>query len=165
MKIAARTLCLVIALAVSGCAGEKYGQNETSGVIGGAVLGGFAGSLIGGGTGQLISAGIGTLVGALLGSEVGRSLDGTDQLFHFETAGQAHWNKIGETAQWRNDGTGNSGSVTPIRQGYDRTGRYCREYQQTISASSRSESADGIACLQPDGSWRVVDGPVEWQSS
>ena len=77
MKVAARTLCLVMALAVSGCTGVQYeyGQKQTGGAIGGAVLGGFAGSLIGGGTGQLISAGIGTLIGALLGSEVGKSLD------------------------------------------------------------------------------------------
>jgi hypothetical protein len=74
MKAAARGLCLAIALTVSGCAGEQYGQKETGGAVGGAVLGGFAGSLIGGGTGQLVSAGIGTLIGALLGSQVARPL-------------------------------------------------------------------------------------------
>jgi outer membrane lipoprotein SlyB len=77
MKTAARTLCLAMALAVSGCAGQK----ETGGAIGGGVLGGFAGSLIGGGTGQVVAAGIGTLIGALLGSEVGRSLDRSDLVF------------------------------------------------------------------------------------
>jgi outer membrane lipoprotein SlyB len=81
MKTAARTLCLAMALAVSGCAGQQYGQKETGGAIGGAVLGGFAGSLIGGGTGQVVAAGIGTLIGALLGSEVGRSLDRSDLVF------------------------------------------------------------------------------------
>ena len=96
MKAAARGLCLAIALTVSGCAGEQYGQKETGGAVGGAVLGGFAGSLIGGGTGQLVSAGI----GALLGSQAGRSLDRSDQLFHRQAAEQAHWGKIGETARW-----------------------------------------------------------------
>jgi surface antigen len=164
MKVDARVLCLAMALAVSGCAGEWYGQKETGGAVGGAVLGGFAGSLIGSGTGQLVAAGIGTLIGALLGSEAGRSLDHSDQLYHRQAAEQAHWGKIGDTARWRNDRTGDSGSVTPIRQGYDRSGRYCREYQQTITVSSRSETAYGTACLQPDGSWRIVDGPVDWRS-
>ena len=124
MKAAARGLCLAIALTVSGCAGEQYGQKETGGAVGGAVLGGFAGSLIGGGTGQLVSAGIGTLIGALLGSQAGRSLDRSDQLFHHQAAEQAHWGKIVETARWRNDSTCNTGSVTATRQGYDRSGRY-----------------------------------------
>lgn len=116
MKAATRGLCLAIALTVSGCAGEQYGQKETGGAVGGAVLGGFAGSLIGGGTGQLVSAGIGTLIGALLGSQAGRSLDRSDQLFHRQAAEQAHWGKIGETARWRNDSTCNTGSVTATRQ-------------------------------------------------
>ena len=80
-----------------------------------------------------------------------------------QAAEQAHWSKIGDTVRWRNDRTGDSGSVTPIRQGYDRSGRYCREYQQTITVSGRSETAYGTACLQPDGSWRIVDGPVDWR--
>jgi outer membrane lipoprotein SlyB len=99
MKVDARVLCLAMALAVSGCAGERYGQKETGGAVGGAVLGGFAGSLIGSGTGQLVSAGIGTLIGALLGSEAGRSLDRSDQLYHRQAAEQAHWGKIGDTAR------------------------------------------------------------------
>jgi outer membrane lipoprotein SlyB len=96
MKETARVVWLVTALAVSGCAVEQYGQEETGGAIGGAVLGGFAGSLIGGGTGQLISAGIGTLIGALLGTEVGRLLDRPDPIHHHQAAEQAHWDKIGE---------------------------------------------------------------------
>ena len=90
MKVGAGVFCLAIALAVSGCAGEQYGQKETGGAIGGAVLGGFAGSLIGGGTGQLVAAGIGTLIGALLGSEVGSSFDHSDQLYHRQATEQAH---------------------------------------------------------------------------
>ena len=49
MKVDARVLCLAMALAVSGCTGELYGQKETGGAISGAALGGIAGSLIGSG--------------------------------------------------------------------------------------------------------------------
>ena len=36
---------------------------------------------------------------------------------------------------------------------------YCREYQQMIVANGRERVAYGEACLQPDGSWRVVTPP------
>ena len=37
MNVAAKVLCLAMALAVSGCTGEQYGQKETGGAIGGAI--------------------------------------------------------------------------------------------------------------------------------
>src|SRR4051812_48591620 len=36
---------------------------------------------------------------------------------------------------------------------------HCREYQQTVVANGRERLAYGEACLQPDGSWRVVTPP------
>ena len=33
---------------------------------------------------------------------------------------------------------------------------YCREFQRKVSAGERPERAYGVACLQPDGSWKVV---------
>jgi hypothetical protein len=34
---------------------------------------------------------------------------------------------------------------------------YCREFQTTVVIDGRPERAFGTACLQPDGSWAVVD--------
>ncbi len=34
---------------------------------------------------------------------------------------------------------------------------YCREYQKTIRVGNRMESGYGTACMQPDGSWMIVD--------
>jgi hypothetical protein len=36
-------------------------------------------------------------------------------------------------------------------------GSYCREFQTTIVIDGRPERAFGTACLQPDGSWAVVN--------
>lgn len=36
-------------------------------------------------------------------------------------------------------------------------GRYCREYQATIMVNGAPQQSYGTACLQPDGSWRVVN--------
>ncbi|MBB3066205.1 RT0821/Lpp0805 family surface protein [Limibacillus halophilus] len=61
---------------------------------------------------------------------------------------------IGETIYWREAGA--YGSVTPLRDGNSNSGRYCREFQQTVTIGGRNEQAYGTACLQPDGSWEVV---------
>lgn len=34
---------------------------------------------------------------------------------------------------------------------------YCREYQKTITVGGRYESGYGTACMQPDGSWMIVE--------
>jgi hypothetical protein len=35
-------------------------------------------------------------------------------------------------------------------------GQTCREYQSTITVGNQQQQAYGTACLQPDGTWRVV---------
>jgi len=38
----------------------------------------------------------------------------------------------------------------------DGQGRTCREYQSTATVGGATQPAYGTACLQPDGSWRIV---------
>lgn len=40
---------------------------------------------------------------------------------------------------------------------YRSSNGYCREFQTTIVIDGRAERAFGTACLQPDGSWAVVN--------
>lgn len=35
-------------------------------------------------------------------------------------------------------------------------GEYCREYTQTVTIGGKTQKGYGTACLQPDGSWRMV---------
>ena len=63
---------------------------------------------------------------------------------------------IGETIAWSNPDSGNRGAVTPVREGTSSSGRYCREFQQTIVVGGETQSGYGTACRQPDGSWRIV---------
>lgn len=39
---------------------------------------------------------------------------------------------------------------------------YCREYNQTFTIGKKTQKGYGTACLQPDGSWKIVsqDDPV-----
>ena len=61
---------------------------------------------------------------------------------------------IGESILWQ-DGSA-SGTVTPTREGTSTSGRYCREFQQTVTIGGKNEEAYGTACQNPDGSWEVV---------
>src|SRR3546814_6433060 len=61
---------------------------------------------------------------------------------------------IGESIQWGDSGV--YGRITPIRDGADGSGRYCREFQPQITVGDRLQSGYGIACRQPDGAWEIV---------
>lgn len=36
-------------------------------------------------------------------------------------------------------------------------GRYCREYNTISQVAGRAQDTYGTACMQPDGSWEIVD--------
>lgn len=146
-------------LAVAGCAqdGSGPGTKQTVGGLGGAALGGLLGSQFGGGTANLAFTALGAVAGGLVGSEVGRSLDDTDRLKAQQAQQQARSAPIGETIAWSNPNSGHRGSYTPIREGTRQDGAYCREFQETVTIDGRQQSAYGVACQQPDGSWRIVE--------
>lgn len=61
---------------------------------------------------------------------------------------------LGETIDWQDSGV--YGAVTPVRDGIDGGGRYCREFQHQVTVGGRLQSAYGVACRQPDGAWEIV---------
>ena len=137
-------------------AGCQLGTKETAGTVGGGVVGGVIGSQFGGGSGRLVTTGVGTLLGAFIGKEIGTSLDKADQQ-HAETAAKrAYAGPVGERVFWNNPQSGNSGTITPTRDGYTTAGTYCREYQQTVTVGGQTELAYGTACKQADGTWKIV---------
>jgi surface antigen len=141
---------------VTGCA-EGYGTKQGIGALGGAAAGGLLGSTIGGGTGKLVAVGAGTLLGAFLGNEIGSSLDRADQAYAGRAVQKAYVAPIGQKIIWNNPQSGNSGVITPTREGHDpSTNAYCREYQQTVTVGGRTQQAFGQACQQPDGTWKIV---------
>ena len=152
--VAAATL---IALFAAACSSSPYGEKQTVGAVGGAAIGGLLGSQFGDGTGQLVATGAGVLIGGLIGSEVGRTMDEQDRMQANQAVTQAHQAPLGETIVWNNPDSGNSGTVTPVRDGSTSSGLYCREFQQTITVGGETQTAFGTACRQPDGTWRIVE--------
>lgn len=144
-------------LLVGSCASQSHrGEREVTGGLMGAALGGLLGAQFGSGTGQVAGAAAGVLIGALLGSEVGRSMDDVDRMKANQAAVVARTAPLGEKVTWNNPQSGHYGSYTPTRDGTSESGSYCREFYQTVSVGGRNEDAYGIACQQPDGTWRIV---------
>lgn len=138
--------------------GQGFTMNkQTVGTGIGALAGGLAGSQIGDGSGRLWATGAGVLLGSLIGSSVGSSLDKADIAYAQRASTQATTAPIGQQIAWNNPQSGNSGYVTPVRDGRDTNGRYCREYQQTIVVGGRKETGYGTACQAPNGDWEVIN--------
>lgn len=158
MRKFALTGLTAVALMLTGCQTDSWGTKQTLGTGAGAVLGGLAGSQVGGGSGRLWATGAGVLLGALVGSEIGMSLDRADRMYMQQAQNRAHSAPVGETIAWNNPESGNSGTYVVTRDGKSTSGRYCREYQQTVTVGGQKQSAYGTACQQPDGSWEIVNG-------
>ena len=148
---------VAVSLALAGCAaGDRPGTKQTVGTLGGAALGGLLGSQFGGGTGKLAFTAAGVFLGGLLGNEIGKSLDRADRAAANQAYSRAQAAPVGETITWSNPKSGNTGSYTPVREGTSSSGKYCREFQQTITVGGKTEQGYGTACRQPDGSWQIV---------
>lgn len=150
-----RILAAMSLLALGACA--DGGQKENIGTVVGAIGGAVIGAQFGSGTGRLVGVAAGTLLGGYLGREVGKSLDRADQTAAREAEQKAHTAPVGQQIAWSNPDSGNSGTVTPRREGRDMAGNTCREYETTITVDGKTERATGTACKQPDGTWRIVE--------
>ncbi|MBL29024.1 MAG: hypothetical protein CMM50_15910 [Rhodospirillaceae bacterium] len=82
------------------------------------------------------------------------TLDDAAQRAHENAQIAAAQARVGDTIRWNERGA--SGAVTVLRDGWSSTGRYCREFQQTVTIGGRTEQAFGTACQQPDGAWEIV---------
>lgn len=149
-------LALSLVIGMAACDSSQYGQKQTVGGLTGAALGGLLGAQFGSGRGQLATTAVGVMLGALAGTEVGRTMDQVDRMKADQAASQAHQAPLGQTVAWNNPDSGNSGTVTALRDGTSSQGQYCREYRQTITVAGKTEQGYGVACRQPDGTWRLL---------
>ncbi|MDX2102901.1 MAG: RT0821/Lpp0805 family surface protein [Alphaproteobacteria bacterium] len=160
---------LAASFGLAACAGPSQTARlgDSCGDLGwGRIIGGVAGAVGGGylgsrwrGAGQSTRTAAtigGTVLGALAGQSLGGRIDDVDCMKAQGARQAAYTAPIGQGIDWSNPETGNYGRVTPTREGRDnRTGAYCREYQQTVTIGGRQEQAYGTACRRPDGSWEV----------
>jgi surface antigen len=159
-KLLMAALLLAQLSALSACqqpgAAPGSGINkETGGTVLGGVGGALLGSQIGHGKGSVVAGVAGGLLGAYLGNQIGAQMDRNDMAYYNQTSQRAlEVAPVGQAQTWRNPDSGNYGTITPTKT-YQSNGEYCREYQQTITVSGKTQKGYGTACRQPDGSWEV----------
>jgi surface antigen len=147
---------------LAACAGDPTGQygpgpKENTGTLVGALTGAAIGSQFGGGTsGHVAGALIGAAAGGLIGNRIGASLDEEDRRRAYAAEIQAlESGAAGAPVGWRNPANGRYGSVVPGPY-YVERGRRCRAFTETIYIGGRPQTARGVACRNPDGTWTPV---------
>lgn len=149
MKTLKRSVAAMALLGVlSGCATQ-----EQSGMLIGAIVGGVVGSHVGRGSGEVAATFIGATIGAAVGGNVGRSMDDYDRTRVSMVLTNVH---TSVPARWSNPRTRITYTMVPTRS-YDSPAGYCREYTMDAVIGGQVEKVFGTACLQPDGSWRIVN--------
>ena len=156
MRLMKACAVLILPLAIGACGGPDGPNKADTGLAVGAIAGGILGNQVGRGGGRIAATAIGAVIGGIVGSEIGRSLDRQDQML----AQQAEINALergrsGERVPWRNPENGRYGEVVagaPFKRGPDD----CREYTHRIFIDGRPQAMKGVACRNPDGTWRNV---------
>lgn len=149
-KIITALTALLCCMSLMGC---QNMNNQDVGTITGGVAGGLLGSTVGKGGGQILAIAAGTLAGAYIGGAVGRNMDENDRMRMDQALND---NPVGEPAYWRNDHTGDTYRVTPMRDVNWHGNRYCREYRSIAYIGGKKQEMYGTACRQRDGSWKAV---------
>ena len=155
-KTLIRTLTIGISLSLllAACSGD----GEKIGTASGAVIGGIIGSKMGDGSGNALGTGLGAIFGAWMGKEIGRALDEADLRRADETTQETlETADAGETKSWSNPDSGNSGTATAKTDRQTSDGEECRDFESTVTIDGEQQQANGRACRQSDGSWKIVE--------
>lgn len=83
------------------------------------------------------------------------NLDEQAQREHEQAQVKATTAPVGESISWHTESA--NGEVVTTKEGTNQSGQTCREFQQTITIGGETENAFGTACLQADGSWKIVE--------
>ena len=143
-------LVTALGAALPACAGD--GALLGTGL--GAAIGGLFGSQIGRGSGQVVATGVGVAVGGLIGNDIGHEMDAPSP--HYASGGSSIYSEpapLDFNVYTPNYVAPPAPSPTHADP---EAGTYCREYSQEIRIAGQLQESYGTACLQPDGSWRIV---------
>lgn len=155
----------ILTLSAALCAGLAASAHADDGqllsTMVGAGLGGWAGSNIGHGAGRLAATGAGVFIGGAIGHELGRPSYGAGyaqpayygDAYPYDMFPRTYYVPYQPTYVAPPDPPAPP-PATYIDSDY---GSYCREYSQLVRIGNRMRESYGTACLQPDGSWHIVE--------
>lgn len=146
------------------------GFTLNAGTLLGGALGGFAGSQIGGGSGRLAATALGVFLGSAIGTNAGSSCRAEAapryQPRYQEPVYQERRHvRRRRSPRYRDDSqyyyyqqpariSAPSSYIAPVVE--TRGEDLCREYTSEAVIGGELQPVFGTACLQDDGSWRVV---------
>ena len=142
---------LTVSIVTPACAGD----DTLIGTGVGAALGGLFGSQFGHGAGQVAATGLGITMGGLIGTDIGHAMD-RDNAQSYAAQPPIIYSEPPPIAFDAYSPTYVAPPAPPpiyVDQG---SGTYCRPFSQRVRINGRMQEAYGTACLQPDGSWRIV---------
>lgn len=160
-KIAA-VATLSFGLLAAGAGESRAGQDN---LLIGSLLGGAAGAgagyAFGNGKGAAIGGILGLAAGALLSSQInGNGIFGNEQPAY---TGYAPPPPVYQAPAYQPPVTYQPVATDPyayqttayVQPGYGQV--HCRRYNGTIRIDGRRRETTGTACLQPDGTWKIVN--------
>jgi len=131
----------------------------------GAIVGGVIGNQFGHGSGRTAATIGGVILGGIAGNAIAKDSckDDHHDAYYYNNTYYDAFNDAdeGEEYSWRNPYSNNYGYVTAgeyYEDGYQDYSGPCREFEQRVYIDGRPETATGVACRQPDGTWRIVSG-------
>lgn len=130
-------------------------NNQTGGLIIGALLGAATGSQFGKGNGRVAAVLTGTVLGAVIGGQIGNSMDRTDQA---QVQKVMETVPTGRSVNWRNPDNGKTYKVTPTRTYRTTRNGDCRDYDAWVFIGGYERKVTGTACRKADGTWQQVQG-------
>ncbi|WP_073956201.1 RT0821/Lpp0805 family surface protein [Thalassospira sp. TSL5-1] len=128
-------------------------NRDVIGAILGGAAGAVAGSTIGKGDGKLLATIGGAIFGMLAGNAIGSGMDAADSACSGYALDRL---PDGQTATWTNPDSKQQYSITPVKTFKNEDDQYCREYNASVKINGAQQKTLGTACLQPDGSWRLL---------
>ena len=131
----------------------------------GGLVGGIIGSQFGKGSGKTAATIGGVILGGIAGNAIAKDAckDKRQDAHYYNNAYYDSFNDPDEDEryEWSNPYTNNHGYVSAGQyydEGYQDYDGPCREFTQTVYIDGRPEQATGVACRQPNGTWRIVSG-------
>lgn len=147
------TVC-ALSLTLGACSGDA-GPRTQDGIFLGALTGALIGAGSNRGPGGVVA---GALIGGLVGGAIGNALDEEDRRRAYEAELRAlEAEGPGAPVSWRGD-RGAYGTIVAGPPYAYQSFQRCREYTHTIYINGRPQTARGIACRNPDGTWSQVQG-------
>ncbi|MDD3029320.1 MAG: glycine zipper 2TM domain-containing protein [Alphaproteobacteria bacterium] len=141
--------CLII---FTGSASSAFaGEASALGTVLGATAGAVLGNQIGEGRGRFVSTTLGLATGGMVGNMIGQSID---REFSYRSVSMPDFD--GNRRPTTYFYTYAPNYVAPPTYIDRHTQSYCRPYSQEILIDGYRQESYGTACLQPDGSWRIV---------